>query len=156
MPAPTAVEDAWLAGSLNRPRNAHQEWTAYGVALLALGRRFSAVRLAEELVRAAVRSTDTAAVNNALHGPVIHDPRGQWFYALVPSAPPIQDLGPYAAHLGLGCYLGVPRVSDNRPDRLASYWVIPPSTPGALCDPDRVIGLIEAGSAALGEESASG
>ncbi|MCT9087474.1 hypothetical protein N4G70_01180 [Streptomyces sp. ASQP_92] len=151
---------AWLAGSLNRPRNAHQEWAACGIALLALGRRFSALRVAEELVCATARGTDTTTVNNllrdALHGPVIHDPRGRRFYVLVPSSPPVQSLGPYATYLGLGTYLGVPHIEWRRPDeRHGGYWAVPMETPGALCDPDRVLGLIEAGSAALDEGGVS-
>ncbi len=148
-----AIHD-WLAASLNKPSNAYRQWSESTLAGLALGRQFSAVRLADELVYAPATSGGPAAASAILRplgGPVIHAPHSRAFYALVPSSPPIQDLGPYAAHLGLGCYLGVPRLSDNRPDRLASYWVIPPSAPGALCDPDRVIGLIEARSAALDE-----
>ncbi|WP_147267381.1 hypothetical protein [Streptomyces sp. SDr-06] len=148
---------AWLAESLNRPGNARQEWEESHVAVLALGRRFSAVRLTEELVHAVAAAEGASAITvlRTLNGPVIHDPYGHRFYALVPSSPG-SDLGPYAQHLGLGHYVGVPRVGDHEPDGThASYWAVPMRAPGHLCDPGRVVALIEAGAAALdsGDES---
>ncbi|GGU13431.1 hypothetical protein [Streptomyces violascens] len=147
-----AVAD-WLAASLNRPDNAHQEWADNGVAVLALGRRFSAYRLADELVHAVGANTGpatTSLILRTLGGPVIHDPRGHRFYVLVPSSPPAQNLGPYATYLGLGNYLGVPRVEDDEPGEAgASYWAVPMKRPGALCSPPAVTGLINAGTAAL-------
>ncbi|MFD9635154.1 hypothetical protein [Streptomyces violascens] len=92
----------------------------------------------------------TSTVLQSLHGPVIHDPPGRRFYALVPSSPPGPSLGRYATYLGLGNYIGVPRVEDNEPDRTrASYWAVPPTAPGALCDPIRLNTMIETGTAAL-------
>ncbi|MFI6048678.1 hypothetical protein ACIBCO_01170 [Streptomyces violascens] len=144
---------AWLAESLNRPGNARQEWADTGVAVLALGRRFSAVRLAEEFVYASIGSTgpDTVArvLRHVLCGPVIHDPRGQRFYALVPSSPSSGSLGPYATYLGLGHFVGVPRVHDTGPGRfLSSYWAVPMLRPGDLCDPVRLAGMLAMGGPA--------
>ncbi|MGW2865263.1 hypothetical protein [Streptomyces sp. NPDC001205] len=149
-----AAVSAWLAGSLNRPHNACQEWQESHVAVLALGRRFSAVRLTEKLVYAVAAAEGTTAatattVLRTLNGPVIHDPYGHRYYALVPSSPG-SDLGPYAKHLGLGHYVGVPRVGDCEPGGShASYWAVPMRAPGDLCDPARLVRLIETGTAAL-------
>ncbi|AYG83151.1 hypothetical protein DWB77_05347 [Streptomyces hundungensis] len=157
----TADRDAavavWLADSLNRPAGAREQWEEYHLAVLALGRRFSAVRLADDLVYAVAATagpvTATAALRR-LRGPVIHDVRGHRFYALVPPSPPSQSLGPYATYLGLGNYIGVPRVGDAEPvERLAAYWVVPMATPGALCDPMQLADLIETGTAILGVET---
>ncbi|MFF4183003.1 hypothetical protein ACFYZ9_07425 [Streptomyces sp. NPDC001691] len=145
---------AWLAASLNRPGDAHQQWQESHIAVLALGRRFSAVRLAGELVGAVAAAEGSTArtVLHTLNGPVIHDPYGHRFYALVPSSPG-SDLGPYAKHLGLGHYLGVPRVGHHEPDGThASCWAVPMRAPGDLCDPARVATLIETGTAALDSE----
>lgn len=147
---------AWLSESLNRPSNARQEWKDGHVALLALGRRFSAIRLEAELVHAVAIIEDVAMATTVLHmmgGPVIHDPRNRRFYALVPSSPPGQSLGPYATYLGLGNYVGVPRVGDDEPDGAhASYWAVPMKAPGALCDPIRLNSMIKAGTAVLDRE----
>lgn len=147
----------WLAGSLNRPQEAWNQWEDGPIAMLALGRLFSAVRLADELVYAvAVGEGATVVLRACLRGPVIHDPRGRRFYALVPPSPPPPSLGPYATHLGLGHYRGVPRIGDNEPDGThASYWAIPMSAPGALCDPVRLNEMIEAGTATLDGQAES-
>ncbi|GGU42966.1 hypothetical protein [Streptomyces violascens] len=154
-----AAVAAWLADSLNRPGNARQQWTDGHVALLALGRRFSAVRLADDLVYAVAAGAEPATASTVLRllrGPVIHDPRNHRFYALVPSSPPGPGLGRYATHLGLGHYIGVPKVGDNEPTgTLASYWAVPATAPGALCDPIRLRDMIEMGTAALDRQAAS-
>ncbi|MFE4867767.1 hypothetical protein [Streptomyces sp. NPDC056682] len=145
---------AWLADSLNRPDSAREQWASCHLAVLALGKQFSAVRLASELVYAvAAGGTDLATASTvlqALDGPVIHDMRGRRFYALVPPSSPGPELGRYATYLGFGNYIGVPRVGDNEPDEhLASYWAVPMTSPGALCYPVRVAKLAEAGTAEL-------
>uniref|UniRef100_A0AAU2UZY5 Uncharacterized protein n=1 Tax=Streptomyces sp. NBC_00003 TaxID=2903608 RepID=A0AAU2UZY5_9ACTN len=149
----------WLADSLNRPDDARRQWTDGHVALLALGRRFSAVRLADELVYAVAvgeGAIATAVLRECLRGPVIHDPRNRRFYALVPCSPPGPSLGRYATYLSLGHYIGVPRVGDNEPTgTLASYWAVPPTAPGALCDPIRLTGMIEVGTAVLDSQAES-
>ena len=148
---------AWLAESLNRPGDARRQWMDGHLAVLALGRRFSAVRLAAELVYAVAAGPDPATattVLRALNGPVVHDPRNRRFYALVPPSSPGPDLGRYATHLGLGHYVGVPRAGDNEPDGThASYWLLPMSAPGALCNPVRIGEMVEVGTAALDSRS---
>ncbi|MGW1870773.1 hypothetical protein ACWCPS_35200 [Streptomyces mauvecolor] len=144
----------WLADSLQKPGNARQEWSDTGIAVLALGRRFAAVRLAEELVYAVTASVDPDTVGpvlrDVLRGPVIHDPRGQRFYALVPASPSAGNLGRYATYLGLGHYIGVPRVQDTEPSEfLTSYWAVPMLRRGDLCDPIRLADMLAAGSDAL-------
>ncbi|WP_329462074.1 hypothetical protein [Streptomyces sp. NBC_01431] len=152
-----AAVAAWLASSLKRPSNAGQEWTDVGIAVLALGRRFSAVRIAEELVYAVTADTNHATLahllRDILHGPVIHDPRGQRFYALVPPSPSNGSLGRYATYLGLGHYVGVPRVERTGPhESLASYWAVPMIRPNDLCDPIRLDGMLTVGSAELASQ----
>ncbi|MFF3158494.1 hypothetical protein [Streptomyces sp. NPDC057910] len=148
----TSISD-WLAASLNTPGNAHRQWAETTVAGLALGRRFAAVRLADQLVYAVAVSspamTTASTVLGALGGPIIHAPHSRRFYALVPASPPGHVLGPHAEYLGLGCFLGVPRVGDDQPDELTSYWFVPMTRPGALCDPNRVLALVEKGTAVL-------
>ncbi|MER5559723.1 hypothetical protein ABT071_14065 [Streptomyces sp. NPDC002506] len=149
---------AWLADSLNRPADAREQWIEGRSALLALGRQFSAVRLAEALVYAVAGAElgRASVVLRTLDGPVIHDPRNSRFYALVPSSPPGPSLGPYAERLGLGSYLGVPRVGDDeQTETWSSYWVVPMSTPGRLCNPNRVAGLINTGTKLLQERGES-
>lgn len=124
----------WLADSLSRPADARKQWSDFHLAVLALGGRFSAVRLTDDLVYAVAAAAGPVTASEALgrlRGPVIHDIQGRRFYALVPPSPPPPSLGPYAAHLGLGHFVGVPRVGDNEPDEhLAGYWAVPMSAPG--------------------------
>ncbi|MER0445401.1 hypothetical protein ABR738_12635 [Streptomyces sp. Edi4] len=148
---------AWLAASLNRPADAYTQWADRHLAVLALGSRFCAFRLADELVHAVDAATEfstASTILRALAGPVIHDPRGRRYYALVPPAPPGPDAGPHATYLGLGHYIGVPRIGDDQhTDTWSSYWAVPMPAPGTLCDPNRVLRLIRAGTAALDEEA---
>ncbi|WP_329468571.1 hypothetical protein [Streptomyces sp. NBC_01431] len=131
-----AAVAAWLADSLNRPDDARQQWADGHIALLALGRRFLAARLADELVYALASGADPATASTVLqplHGPVIHDPRSRRFYALVPCSPSGPSLGRYAVHLGLSHYIGVPRVGDDEPDGTrASLVGRTPNLPGGL------------------------
>ncbi|MFI6055950.1 hypothetical protein ACIBCO_38490 [Streptomyces violascens] len=151
-----AAVAAWLADSLNRPGDARQQWAGGHIALLALGRHFSAVRMADELVYAVAvgqGAIATAVLRECLRGPVIHDPHNRRFYALVPCFPPGPSLGRYATYLGLGNYIGVPRVGDDEPNSCrTSYWAVPMSAPGALCDPTRLNAMIDVGTAALDKQ----
>ncbi|WP_328314135.1 hypothetical protein OG432_30340 [Streptomyces sp. NBC_00442] len=118
-----------------------------------MGRRFSAVRFTAELVHAVAASADPRTASEvlaALDGPVIHDPRNGRFYALVPASPPGPTLSPHATYLGLGHYIGVPRVGDDEQTEVwCSYWAVPMRTPGDLCSPTSVTGLITGGTAIL-------
>ncbi|WP_331445077.1 hypothetical protein [Streptomyces xanthochromogenes] len=144
----------WLAGSLNRPQVAKDQWEKGGIAALALGRRFSAVRLTEPLVYAITGSRmsvqATRALASALRGPVLHAPSIQRFYAFTPPASPTWGHSPYAEYLGRDNYLGVPPVERTDPeDGLEGYWAVPVTRPGDLCDPSRLAALIVAGSLEL-------
>lgn len=130
-----------------------------GIATLALGRRFSVVRLTEPLVYAVTASTlpvtVTRVLASALHGPVIHTPSTRRFYAFTPPAAPTQGLGPHAEYLGCDTYLGVPPIELIGPDNgIDGYWAVPITRPGDLCDPARLAALVAAGSLELrGAES---
>ncbi|MFE9116095.1 hypothetical protein [Streptomyces sp. NPDC007172] len=149
----------WLAGSLNRPQVAKDQWEKGGIAALALGRRFSAVRLTEPLVYAITESrmsVDVAHVlASALHGPVLHAPSTRRFYAFTPPAAPAWGWSPHAEYLGRDNYLGVPPIELTEPeDGLEGYWAVPVTHPGDLCAPSRLAALIAAGSLKLkGAES---
>ncbi|MFJ8309805.1 MULTISPECIES: hypothetical protein [unclassified Streptomyces] len=152
--AERAAISGWLAGSLNRPQEAWNQWKDGSIATLAMGRRFSAVRLSEPLVYAVTASklpdTVTRVLASALHGPVIHDPQGRRFYALTSPAVPTWGLGRHAEYLGLGTYLGVPRIEIITPgEELGGYWAVPMARPGDLCDPIRLAAMVTAGSLEL-------
>ncbi|MEU3251705.1 hypothetical protein [Streptomyces sp. NPDC006997] len=159
-----AVE-RWLLEGLSESARAqaHMEWEGFGAALLPLGILFSAVRIPGRLVavlagvdapRDAPRALDVFLAE-ALHGgPVICDPHRGWrFYALVPVSVPQtwaqateggrQDLDTEV--LGPGWSVGVPRVAAvGYPAHglVASYWSVPMTSPGHLCEPLRVARLI--------------
>lgn len=150
---------AWLARAHNKPDQARNEWADRGVALLPLGRQFSAVRLSSSLVHAAVGTTDmtaiTAELEDRLDGPVIHDNLaiGKPYYALIQwHAGIVWEGGEDTPCLGDGVHLGVPRLARVRPP--GTYWLIPPRGEGELCRPDRVQRLIRDGQAVLAAETA--
>ncbi|MEU3499956.1 hypothetical protein ABZ726_04010 [Streptomyces hundungensis] len=153
-PLTTSERDAisdWLAGSLSRPHLAKEQWKQGGIATLALGRRFSAVRLTETLVYAVTESTlpvqVTRVLATTLQGPVLHAPSTRRFYAFTPSAAPTWGHSPHAEYLGRDHYLGVPPIELRDPDDgVDGYWVVPITRPGDLCDPSRLAALVTAGS----------
>ncbi|CAM5489214.1 hypothetical protein SXANM310S_07410 [Streptomyces xanthochromogenes] len=109
----------WLAGSLNRPQVAKDQWEKGGIAALALGRRFSAVRLTEPLVYAVTGSRMsvhvTRALASALRGPVLHAPSIQRFYAFTPPAAPTWEHSPYAEYLAATTTWACPPSSSPTP-----------------------------------------
>jgi putative ATP-grasp target RiPP len=147
----------WLARTHPTPEHVWTEWATQGVALLPLGERFAAVRMASEIVHAAVRSEDqddvAAELGDLLGGGIIFDRRvaGGTYYALVDGR-----AGLTWAHddvvtcLGRGTYLGVPRIDRRQPP--GTYWVVPPRHEGDVCPPLSVLGLLEAGRARLAAE----
>ncbi|MFD7020039.1 hypothetical protein [Streptomyces sp. NPDC059928] len=153
-----AIRD-WLAGSLKRPQAAKDQWEKGGIAPLALGRRFSAVRLSEPLVYAVTESRMSVHVTrvlaSALRGPVLHAPSIRRFYAFTPPVAAAWGHSPHAEYLGRDNYLGVPPIELTDPkDGLEGYWVVPVTRPGDLCDPARLAALVAAGSLELtGAES---
>lgn len=157
----------WLLATLpatGRDR-ARTEWQEQGIALLPLGTLFSAVRLPAALILAAGHLNAPgpevdAMLHEVLDGPVICDPRGRRYYALVPASVPrtwrqaaddwrIADVDV----LGRDTLLGVPRVDRDRDSAQpgASYWAVPMSSAGALCRPLAVARLIAAGRHVMGE-----
>lgn len=157
----------WLLTTLDGPyRNlARLEWQEHGVALLPLGTLFSAVRLPGRLVEAAAGDQATADVDAYLAGsldggPVIHDPYGQRYYALVPPTVPVtwkKEVDDWRTVdvdcLGRGTYLGVPRVTATRGAQVrASYWSVPIGSAALLCAPLTVARLIAGGRHRMSQE----
>lgn len=148
----------WLARAHDHPDRARSEWTRHGVALLPLGRLFSAVRLGSRLVHAAVGSEDLAVITEELEfrldGPVIHDSLaiGQPFYALIQwHAGVAWEEDEDTPCLGDGVHLGVPRLERVQPP--GTFWLIRPQYDGDLCRPESVRRLIQQGRTALAAET---
>lgn len=159
----------WLLSTHPAPEQARQEWSELGkVALLPLGTLFSAVRLPGRLVLAVAggnapsRDVD-AFLNEVLEGgPVICDPHGLRYYALVPGSMPekwhqaADEWRPLGVDcLGRSTYLGVPKVDvvDFNPRASASYWSVPMESAAMLCTPLNVARLIAAGAHVLARET---
>lgn len=159
----------WLLSTLDGPRRdrARMEWNEQQVSLLPLGTLFSAVRLPGHLVLAAAGlrwqpSQVDAFLDEVLDGgPVICDPHGCRYYALVPASMPetyrqaAEDWRPLGVDLlGRGVYLGVPKVDAVEFDERAcvSYWSVPMASAAMLCHPLHVARLIAAGQRELAVE----
>lgn len=153
----------WLASTHRTPAQARREWAATGMAVLPLGRLFSAVRLPADLVTAVLggscpsRALD-ALISEAFEGPVICDPGSRHYYALVPAAVPRtwraeadEWRRDNVEVLGSTVVLGVPRLERTEPSSHGhpSYWAVPLSEPGRLCAPLTVARLIAAARHAL-------
>lgn len=144
----------WLASAHSAPAVVHREWGGdAGLALIPLGRRFEAVRIPESVARHALDSGDQPGVTSGLArhlqgGPVIHDPGGQRYYALVPTGTALWWRAPAAKCLGEGTYLGVPRADLIEGDERTrcSYWAVPMAQPGELCRADDVLSLVMVGA----------
>jgi hypothetical protein len=134
------------------------EWATQAVALLPLGERFAAVRMAADVVHSAVGSADRDEVavrlGELLGGSIIYDRRvmGGTYYALIQAhAGLVWAYEDVATCLGQGTYLGVPRLSRQQPP--GSYWVVPPRYEGDLCAPRAIVALIETGQSRLSEQT---
>lgn len=144
----------WLLSAHPAPGQAREEWSSRGgMALLPLGTPFCAVRIPERLVHAAVGSKDPAVIDAVLAqalcgGPVICDPRGRRYYALVPASTAVKWRQPGAECLGRGTYLGVPRPDavDRNAHAWASYWSVPMPSAAEVCTPDAVAQLVAVGN----------
>jgi len=153
----------WLLSATTSITQARMEWEQHGIAMLRLGSLFSAVRLPGRLVHAAAASNRPKDIDefleNALDGgPVICDPHGPRYYALVPASMPrtwhdaADDWRPLDVELlGHGCFLGVPRVDadTHNPRTWASYWSVAMPSLGVLCPPLAVARLIAIGARQL-------
>ena len=145
----------WLLTAADDKRQALEEWQRSGVALLACGDVFEAVRIPAHIVQAAAATDEPDRLDKYLAhalfgGPVIIDPHSRWYYALVP---------PRTAHrwrhrrafetefLRTGSRLGVPhpRLSARGAQVALSYWVVPMGAPGALCSPRAVFEMTSYG-----------
>lgn len=150
----------WLARAHPVPDQARSEWANQGVALLPLGRRFAAIRLAGSLVHAALGSEDADLVAEMLalrlSGPLIHDHRvaGPTYYALIQwHAGLVWDYSDEAPCLHGDTYLGVPRIDRREPP--GTYWAVPPRFDGDLCRPQAVRDLINAGLQQLAQHASA-
>ncbi|MBT2401467.1 hypothetical protein [Streptomyces sp. ISL-100] len=147
-----AIAD-WLARAHKFPLRAHAEWAERSVAMLPLGRRFDAVRIHAGIVHAAAGSEDREAVagflGELLHGPVIHDPHGE-FYVLVPPQTTETWSSPLARCLGRGSWMGVPRTGQAHLS-FGPYWAVPMERAGDLCSPHAGAELVRLGHQRLTE-----
>ncbi|MFI6347238.1 hypothetical protein [Streptomyces sp. NPDC050560] len=152
----TGAAAAWLARAHRRPAEVHEAWThPYGVAALPCGVLYTAVRLPDPVVRAALGTDDLdtlhAALAAALHGPVFRDPAGARYYALVPPGTTGTWRLPDVECLGPEYYLGVPNPAAVRPSGMSGYWAVPIEGPGHLCDPVAVEELARLGRSRAGD-----
>ncbi|MBC2908312.1 hypothetical protein H4N64_43910, partial [Streptomyces sp. PSKA01] len=140
-PLPAVGVEAWLASAHPSPAAVHREWDSETrLALIPLGKLFDAVRISESLVHSVAGVSEPATVADWLGwsfngGPVIHDPAGRRYYALVPPGTAPDWRAPAAACLGDGTYLGVPRtdLTELEEHASASYWAVPLTRPRWLC-----------------------
>ena len=145
----------WLLTAAIDKRQALEEWKETGVALLACGDVFEAVRIPVHFVQAAAASDKPDRVGKYLAhalfgGPVIIDPHSRWYYALVP--PRTAQRWRHRRVLETDCLrtgavLGVPHptLSARGAQAAHSYWVVPLNAPEALCWPRAVFELASYG-----------
>lgn len=161
-----AIEQ-WLLATDPSSTRVRMEWQKGGLALLPLGGLMSAVRIPQQLIMAVADSEDRGTLDAFLGaaldgGPVICDPAGRRYYALVGGTMP--ERYPAAAEdwrvLGVDClgrdhYLGVPRVQavEFNSQTLASYWSVPMPSAGVLCSHLAVARLIAAAQSRLEERA---
>ncbi|MDX2552626.1 hypothetical protein ACKI1J_43200 [Streptomyces scabiei] len=158
-----ATLDGYISTWLGRahrdgPEAARIEWDTQGVALLELGQRFSAVRIPERFVQAALGSTDLDEIAELLatrfQGPVVRDSLavGVPYYALVQwHSGIVWDGAEDMPCLGDGTHMGVPRLDRLSPP--GTYWLVPPRYDGDLCRPERVQQLTQHARAAAAEKA---
>ncbi|MFE4669398.1 hypothetical protein ACFRI7_31710 [Streptomyces sp. NPDC056716] len=150
----------WLLGAAHDRKTVRGEWNGLGVALLACGDLFSAVRMPAHLVWAAVGTNELLQVDEALRrffdgGAVFMDIHTNMYYALVPgtaaSSWPWSDRDfPGVECLGRDTFLGVPAISRTKPVKRA-YWCVPMDSPGDLTYVEEVVDLLR-----LGQEARDG
>jgi hypothetical protein len=148
----------WLLSAHPAPGRAASEWTECDIALLPLGTLMSAVRLPQDLVVAVAdhcgRDVDSFLDEACAGGPVICDPQGTRYYALVPAHMPAtrHEAAMEWRALGVKClgrdtYLGVPEPEADSldPHGRHSYWSVPMTSTSLLCRPLDVARIIAAG-----------
>lgn len=125
-----------------------------GIVRLPCGWLFNAVRLRDDLVHAAVGTSNPDTVNGTLaellDGPVIRNQQRGTYFALVPVHFVIRWTEQYrdARMLGEGSYVEVPALDLLGPTGIS--WAVPPRTPGHLCALPPVAALIETARHAQG------
>ncbi|MEC4016199.1 hypothetical protein [Streptomyces sp. H27-D2] len=139
-----------LAAVDRHPELAFADWARGSMAMLPAGRGWDVVRLDGDVLHTATRSRTPEVMRSVLPelgitGPVIHDPRMDVHYALVPAgtAEDWDDL-PHARCLSDGHYIGVPAV--ERICAPGAYWLTRPTEP--LCDVAALRALVAAVSTA--------
>jgi hypothetical protein len=155
----------WLARGDKDPAQIMEQWAERGLAIITLGRSYSAVRIPARLLHAVAGTEDREEIDTylaeSLRGPVICDPRGHRYYALVPPRmipvwqPHVEDrwraLG--VELLGADVSLGVPRPGTVfNSETYRSYWAVPMAVAGGLCAQLEVTQLLGAASRAMAEE----
>ncbi|MBC2902506.1 hypothetical protein [Streptomyces cupreus] len=159
-PPPAHAIEAWLASAHASPAAVRRGWdTTARLALVPLGRLFDAVRVPAAVAHQAFASHDQSVVARRLArhlhgGPVIHDPAGRRYYALVPPGTSQEWRAPAVQCLGEGTYLGVPRPELTELDQgtLCSYWAVPVTRPGKLCQVSDVLTVAMAGGLLADED----
>lgn len=151
-PATCGTVSEWLASAHPSPSAVRNEWSSTAqVALIPLGRTFDAVRLPDTIVHAAAESDEPCTIGACLAeyvcGPVIHDPGGRRYYALVPPGTAPEWTAQDTKCLSQGTYLGVPRSDHTELNERTqgSYWSVPMTRPGHLCNPLNVLALVTIG-----------
>jgi hypothetical protein len=148
----------WLANAADDPRSALSQWETQGLAPLACGRIFSAVRIPARLVWAAAGTQNLNGVNAFISwwfytGAAFMDLHTLSCYALVRHTVPWRwsdrEL-PGVEHLGSDNHLQVPapRLTESKG---RAYWCRPMESPGELCYMDEVAELVRTGLAVRGE-----
>lgn len=161
-----SAAEQWLLSGHPFPEQARKEWQEQRITLVPLGVRFSAVRIPGRLVHAVAAATEAQEVDAFLDealagGPVICDPHGLRYYALVPGGMP-STWGAAADDwraqhvdcLGRGTYLGVPRpdIVESAGHTNPSYWSVPVPPTATFCPPLSVARLIAAGARRMAED----
>ncbi|MCN9241886.1 hypothetical protein NGF19_13975 [Streptomyces sp. RY43-2] len=140
----------WLLSAAEDPVQACTDWREHGVALLAAGETFGAVRIPGELMRVAAKTGDDEDVDEFLlrvlrGGPVFRDRISDAYYALVSESTARRwnpQAWPGVACLGRDCYLGVPAL-DPGLWQGRSYWCVALNSPTKLCDPRLVWAVVQ-------------
>ncbi|MFE9845755.1 hypothetical protein [Streptomyces goshikiensis] len=159
MSSSTTLAD-WLADSHPDPRQVWADWVAHGVSIIPIGTLFSAVRIPEAIVHAAVETTSSHRIGHILadrlDGPVIHDGRGRNFYPLLRVEARLDwgTTAPDVEHLAPGTHLGVPALTlDRYTPATPIYWAVAGYSP-RHCDTAATALLVRVGAARLEEAAA--
>ncbi|WP_143064632.1 hypothetical protein [Streptomyces colonosanans] len=150
-----AVSHWLLSAAVEGLTRSSAQWREQGVALLAAGTLFAAIRIPGDLMRAAAETDEEQAVDDFLRralegGPLFRDRISDAYYALVPASTArrwnARAWPPGAEFLGRDYYIGVPTPDPERQQGRA-YWCVPMDSPGQLGDPRSVWAVVQRGYA---------